>query len=41
MKKKSLFAYSERFAGLSVDELYDKQNLQRIGKKKGKKEAHL
>ena len=34
MKKKSLFAYSERYAGLSVDELFDKQKLQRTEIKK-------
>lgn len=37
MKKKSLFAYSGRFAGLSVDELFDKQNLQRTERKKERK----
>lgn len=37
MKKKSLFAYSERFAGLSADELFDKQNLQRTERKKERK----
>ena len=37
MKKKSLFAYSERYAGLSVDELFDKQKLQRTEIKKERK----
>ena len=37
MKKKSLFAYSERYAGLSVDELFDKQKLQRTVIKKERK----
>ncbi len=37
MKKKSFSAYSERYAGLSVDELFDKQNLQRTEKKKERK----
>lgn len=39
MKKKSPFVYSERFAGLSVDELFDKQNLQRTERKK-ERERH-
>ena len=37
MKKNSLFTYSERFAGLFVDELFDKQNLQRTERKKQRK----
>ena len=37
MKKKSLFAYSERYAGLSVDELFDTQKLQRTEIKKERK----
>ena len=37
MKKKSLLAYSERYAGLSVDELFDKQKLQRTKIKKERK----
>lgn len=37
MKKKSLFAYSERYAGLSVDELFDKQKLQRTEIKRERK----
>ena len=36
-EKKSLFAYSERYAGLSVDELFDKQKLQRTEIKKERK----
>ena len=36
-EKKSLFAYSERYAGLSVDELFDKQKLQRTKIKKERK----
>ena len=41
MKKKSLFAYSERYAGLSVDELFDKQKLQRTEIKKERKKDYL
>ena len=37
MKKKSRFAYAEWYAGLSVDELFDKQKLQRTVIKKERK----